>query len=254
MKTKTGINPSKIGINPSTIGINPSKIGINPSTIGINPSTIGINPSKIGIKVVLFDLGGVLIDFIGMRRIRELMPVELPEEELWRIWLTSRAVRRHDAGKSKLEEFVPEIVSELKLRISEEDFLKEFNAYKFSAYPGVENLLKELAESFTVATLSNMNETYWVRIYSGMPVMKLFKHYFASCRIGFVKPDKEAYQYAVDVLGCKPDEILFFDDNKLNVEGAKSAGLINSYRVFKVSGVREQLEKLGLLGKMTEDR
>ena len=45
-----------------------------------------------------------------------------------------------------------------------------------------------------------------------------------------IKPSSDIYLQVIDVLDCEADNIIFFDDNQRNVNGAKQLG-INAYQV-----------------------
>ena len=54
---------------------------------------------------------------------------------------------------------------------------------------------------------------------------KFFDKIIFSCDVGFMKPDKEIFDYSVDALGIKPSEVLMIGDSlKKDVEGAINAG------------------------------
>jgi putative hydrolase of the HAD superfamily len=53
----------------------------------------------------------------------------------------------------------------------------------------------------------------------------LFDRSFYSCRLGARKPDGSYFAAAIESLGCPPAEILFLDDNQLNVAGAAGMGI-----------------------------
>ncbi|MFC4009598.1 HAD family hydrolase [Nonomuraea purpurea] len=46
-----------------------------------------------------------------------------------------------------------------------------------------------------------------------------------SCRIGVVKPERRAYEICAEMIRAAPGEILFFDDNEVNVIAAREAGM-----------------------------
>lgn len=48
--------------------------------------------------VLLFDLGGVLVENVGFERLNALLPTPLPLEELKARWLASTAVRSFEVG------------------------------------------------------------------------------------------------------------------------------------------------------------
>ena len=55
--------------------------------------------------------------------------------------------------------------------------------------------------------------------------MTLFDEQYLSPEMGLVKPDREAFDHTISRLRCDPHRVLFLDDNQINVEGARRAGL-----------------------------
>jgi putative hydrolase of the HAD superfamily len=74
----------------------------------------------------------------------------------------------------------------------------------------------------------------------------LFDRLFLSFQLGLVKPDAAIFHRVVDDFGFEPDEILFLDDNQINVDSARSVGL-RAERALGVGDARQHLEQLGLL-------
>ncbi|MEV0390828.1 HAD family phosphatase [Nonomuraea sp. NPDC050643] len=46
-----------------------------------------------------------------------------------------------------------------------------------------------------------------------------------SCRIGVAKPERRAYEICAERMGVTPRDVLFFDDNEVNVLAAREAGM-----------------------------
>lgn len=46
-----------------------------------------------------------------------------------------------------------------------------------------------------------------------------------SCHVGAIKPDPAIYRVLMERLGCKPEEIVFFDDLERNVSAARDLGI-----------------------------
>ena len=61
-----------------------------------------------------------------------------------------------------------------------------------------------------------------------------------------MKPELDVYTYAIDRLGCAPQEIAFFDDNEANVKAGVAAGM-NAYRVVGFEDLKDKLKALDLL-------
>ncbi len=73
--------------------------------------------------------------------------------------------------------------------------------------------------------LSNSNALHWPRVMGDMGLGPAFDRHFVSHLTGRIKPDADAFEHVVDSLGCMPAQVLFLDDNSLNVEAAQSFGM-----------------------------
>ena len=67
------------------------------------------------VDIVLFDLGGVLIELGGVRALRELADIA-SDDEVWRRWLTCPWVRTFESGQSSTAEFADGVVPVLQQR------------------------------------------------------------------------------------------------------------------------------------------
>ncbi|MFH1505932.1 MAG: HAD family phosphatase [archaeon] len=54
--------------------------------------------------------------------------------------------------------------------------------------------------------------------------LSFFDGIFFSNEIGFVKPNKEAYEFVLKDINLKPEECIFIDDKNCNLEPAKKLG------------------------------
>jgi putative hydrolase of the HAD superfamily len=194
--------------------------------------------------VILFDLGGVLIRYDGIRKMFEWTGGKWPREELWRLWLESPAVRRFEVGASAPERFAFELIEEFGLPVSPAEFIPEFASWMKGFYPGARELVKHLKTSFRLALLSNINHVFWEKVSREDDFFEYFSEVFPSHRIGIMKPDRESFEFAIRKLGCLPERILFFDDNAINVNAAAKTGM----RALQSRGVRGVIEALDGLG------
>lgn len=178
----------------------------------------------------------------------ELTGNQMAPGELWRRWLTSAAVREFESGKSSVEDFAAGVRHEFDLPITSDQFIAEFGGWIMGPYPGAVDLLKRLGDSAILACLANTNHLHWRRVKNEMGLVQLFKFTFASHEIGTLKPDREAFQFAIDALGCPAGRILFLDDNQINIDAANSMGIV-SYRVNGLSEAEQKLTELGIGGR-----
>jgi glucose-1-phosphatase len=197
-------------------------------------------------KVILFDLGGVLIKLVGVPRMMELTKQRYSVPELWEKWLASPAIRLFESGKSTVQEFSKQIVAEFEIDIPPLQYLEEFTSWPAGKYPGVNDLLASAKKCAAIGCLSNTNELHWKRMVSTMDFIHLFDFTFPSHLTGRLKPDSDAYVLAAAQIGIQPDEVLFLDDNRINIEGAKKAGM-DAVEVHGVSEAQAHLASIGLL-------
>ena len=197
-------------------------------------------------EVVVFDLGGVLARFGGVERMRALAELD-DDEELWRRWLTCEWVRRFERGTCTPEDFAAGVVADWGLSVSGEAFLAEFREWLVGPLPGAEELVTETrATGVPVAVLSNTNKVHWEAGAGRWPLVGLFDRSFLSFEVGMVKPDREIFDHVVADLQVAPQQVLFLDDNRLNVDEARAAGL-QAQRVVGVSEARQALTDAGVL-------
>jgi HAD superfamily hydrolase (TIGR01509 family) len=196
--------------------------------------------------VILFDLGGVLIELAGIDRMLELCNHAFSADELWARWLASDGVRRFESGRASPDEFGAAMLDEFGMSIAAAQFLEEFTAWPKGVFPGSFELLQQLSTSYRLACLSNTNALHWPRVCDEMGLARYFESSFASHLVGMLKPDAEIFQHVVEQLGCPPARILFLDDNQLNVASAHAAGMV-ARRVAGLADVRTALAEVGVL-------
>jgi putative hydrolase of the HAD superfamily len=197
------------------------------------------------IDVVLFDLGGVLVELGGMSDIAAFAN-ERDEDEIWRRWLSCPWVRRFERGGCDAEAFGRGMVESWSMPVTPEIFLEAFASWPKGLLPGAKDLVNTVAEQTRVACLSNTNSIHTERQGAEFGIYELFDGLFLSHEMGLVKPDREAFDFVVQRLGCPRERILFLDDNQINVEGARAAGL-QSERTVGVPEAQGLLASAGLL-------
>jgi putative hydrolase of the HAD superfamily len=120
---------------------------------------------------------------------------------------------------------------------------------RFSSYQGItstkEELQKEIvnhlhineslvstikslkASGYTIALLTNANHLFFeTYLYPKYPdFTSLFDSMIISSSVKMIKPHQDIFIYTLETLHKKPEEILFIDDTKENVDVAKSLGI-----------------------------
>lgn len=182
------------------------------------------------IDVVLFDLGGVLIELGGMSDITAFAD-ERDEGEIWRRWLGCPWVRSFERGQCSAEDFGRGMVESWSMPVTPEDFLEAFALWPKGLLPGARELVEATAARTRIACLSNTNSIHTERQWTEFGIDSLFDGLYFSHEMGRVKPDAEAFDFAIDALDCPRERVLFLDDNQINVDGARAAGLVSERAV-----------------------
>lgn len=197
-------------------------------------------------KWLLFDLGGVLAEYVGTKKLMTWLPKAVTEEELYRCWLFSPTVRAFESGRISPVVFAADVISELGLNVRPDDFLREFPNFVTGYYPGADELLAQLSSRYPLAMLSNTNSPQWDKLCGMSSTSTLFRKLFLSFKTGYMKPDRDAFINVISHVNCMPEEILFFDDNPDNVRGAIDAG-ISGVMVKNFEDMKSKILEMGLL-------
>lgn len=198
------------------------------------------------IKVLLFDIGGVLVELGGMQTMHEWTRFQYNTQDLMDHWLLSPAVRKYESGKCSARTFSEEIICEFDLPVSTDVFMEAFKQWPSRLFDGVKELLLQLGKNYTLVSLSNTNDMHWPRIVETLGLEPLFSHHFPSHLTGLLKPDKEAFEQICRSLDIKPASTLFFDDSRRNIDAARELGLHTAH-VRGISEVKAFLHASGLL-------
>ena len=200
---------------------------------------------RADIDVVLFDLGGVLIELAGVERMLAWSPSLCTTEELWRRWLASPAVRGYESGRTGRDAFADGIIEEFALPVSREAFLAEFAHWPRTLNAGARGFLAALAPRYTLASLSNTNELHWERFEREWSLPSMFHRNFPSYAVGRLKPDADYFDHVIGELGVDPARALFVDDNRINVEAARAVGL-HARQVPRFEALSAALAEFGI--------
>lgn len=185
----------------------------------------------VSVKALVFDLGRVVLD-IDSRRAQaawasaagiELDP--LVPNYASRIQALE-AFSQHERGALSDHEFFAIVRRELALDLSHEQFLSGWNDIFVGEIEGIAPLLRETGQKYPLYALSNTNAAHHARFsVLHADLLGHFRKLYLSHEMGLRKPDAEIYRAVAADIGVRPQEILFFDDLKINVEGAQACGM-----------------------------
>jgi HAD superfamily hydrolase (TIGR01509 family) len=174
--------------------------------------------------LILFDLGGVLINPMGVPKMLAWTNGLISQEDLWKKWVGSPAVMALESGKISLETFADGVIDEFDLPVNRTEFISEFKNWAENLYPGVRNLLTRLSADYPLATLSNTNTLHWEWFKNQSGVYDHFTYHFPSHLTGLTKPNEETFYHVIEELPYESKNILFIDDFKENIVSAIQCG------------------------------
>ncbi len=148
-------------------------------------------------------------------------------------------------GEITEEKFWKAIIARFNLKDFTIDELRE--SY-FASSPLREEmiaLIKELKKKYTSALLSNLAVDMSTRIRDQVPFNELFGVVVFSHEVGMVKPGPEIYKLILEKLGRKPEECIFIDDSKTNINAAAQLGIDGVHFQNSTQAIEELKKKLG---------
>ena len=174
-----------------------------------------LNKVKADFEVILFDLGGVLVELGG----DPIPPDWLPDENQFDLsdWFSSETAVSFHKGLVSPQQFAETLKKDLKIEASPERIIEHF--------------------------------THWPRITSEFKIAKYFEQMFASHQLQKAKPEFEIFEHVVSELGVEPGKILFLDDNQDNITVSRKLGI----HAIHTKGIQQTRKTLSDVGVISED-
>lgn len=198
--------------------------------------------------LVLFDVGGVLVDW-NDRWLYHVVSkrFEIQEKSLTRE--CEKEIRNLHTGKISEKDFWRKIgkkVNSVELGAVKKSLIYDTFKEKSKINNSILKIVKNIQENkIKVGMLSNL-ETTTHSILDESGILDIFEFQFYSHKIGFVKPDKRIFKYVLDNVSFKPSELFFIDDKISNVKAASSMG-IKSIKYINSKKLKQDLENYKIL-------
>ena len=183
-------------------------------------------------KVLLFDLGGVLIDVDYHKTITAFSQLGVAHpSELYNQFGQNQLFDQYEKGEVSSDYFIQQLKPLTNEGVSEAQVIEAWNAM-IGAFP-IEKLdfITLLSKQYKCFLLSNTNEIHLEKVVVNLkdtPYEKLddlFVKCFYSHLIGKRKPDVDTFNWVINQMGVKAEDTLFIDDSPQHIEGALKAGL-----------------------------
>lgn len=198
-------------------------------------------------KCILFDIGGVLVDW-HMSWITSEISKQFDIQEDLIISAFDKHLHELDSGKINESDFWHNIATETNsdsLKNNKESLWGTY--FRKNAVPqiDVKKLSIDLKQNgFVIGIISNI-EKVTHEVVDDWDMLSHFEHQFMSYQIGFSKPDPRIYEHVIQKLPYSADELLFIDDKPSNVESAKNCGM-SSIHFTNLDNLQSSLEQFGV--------
>jgi 2-haloacid dehalogenase len=197
---------------------------------------------------VVFDLGGVLIDWNPRHLYRKLFAGDDAAMEYFLANVcTSEWNLQQDAGRPFAKAF-----NSLKSQYPDysamiDAWFERFNEMMAGSIPGTVDVLAELREAnVPVFALSNWSAETFPFAQKRFEFLQWFQGILLSADVRLVKPDPRIFEHFCQIFGLDAESIVYIDDLARNVEAATKIGML-AIRFTDAASLREKLLQLGLL-------
>jgi 2-haloacid dehalogenase len=205
-------------------------------------------PPEPSIQAVIFDIGGVLLDWNPRHLYRKLFDDERAMERFLTNVCTAEWHEENDRG-------VPFAVTCAELAARHPEYAEQIWAWgrrseEMIAGPigGTVDILRELRRrSVRCYALTNMEAETYPRRLERYEFLHWFDGTVVSSAEGIIKPDPEIFRRLLRRFGLAPETTLFIDDSARNTAAAAALGM--QTELFRsADDLRRRLEAAGVLG------
>jgi 2-haloacid dehalogenase len=198
-------------------------------------------------RAVVFDLGGVLLDWNPRHLYRKLFDDETEMERFLSEVCTMEWHHAHDLGVPPEETSPPLAAAHPEHAEMIWAWTQRTEEMLSGPIDGTVEILEELtAAGVPCYALTNMESWTYPSRRERYAFLTWFDGTVVSGLEGVAKPDPRVFELLLDRFGLIAAETLFIDDSAKNVEAAKAVGL-RAIQFESSAALRRSLERAGLL-------
>ena len=183
------------------------------------------------IKNIVFDFGGVIADLDRQKAVEAFKSLGIQEAEKYLDpYLQSGAFLEVENGKTDAAGFIAAMQEVSRRELSFAQVQDAWLAFITGiSRKKLDYILSLRDRHYNTYLLSNTNPFImdWAcseRFPWGLPLDAYFDKMYFSYKAGFTKPDERIFKYMLGDSGIKPDETLFVEDGKANIDTAGKLG------------------------------
>lgn len=200
------------------------------------------------IKNIIFDMGGVLIDYDPEKTLNELFDKETAGillKEIFRNEIWAEKDRGTVCAKEIIEAKKDLIPAAVFPKVCE--MVENFYPY-MPPFEKMHALVKQLkSKGYGIYLLSNASSDFHLHR-SEIPALSLFDGVLISADHKLLKPEKEIYEALYKEFNLNPEECFFIDDVEKNIDGAAKTGMSgHCYSHGDIEILKKDLVSKGIL-------
>ena len=188
---------------------------------------------KNNIKLLLFDLGGVIINLYPEKTFHAFSEIaDLPKNKIMAAYEDAAYFKLHEKGLLKNDVFRDKLRSALNFVTDDTTLDSAWNAMLGDIPNERINQIRELKKQYKCMVLSNTNAIHERAFHQILQKAHAYKHLnelfdkvFFSHELNERKPNIKIYKDVIARCGFKAEEILFLDDSIVNTDAAERAGM-----------------------------
>ena len=198
-------------------------------------------------KVLVFDLGGVLIDWNPRYLYRKIVDDEDDIDTFLAEVCTAEWNLKQDAGRALAEATAERIALFPEKKSLIEAFYDRWEEMLGGEIAETVEILRELkGKGETLYALTNWSgETFPIAL-QRFDFLQWFEGTIVSGTEQLAKPDPTIFHLLLDRYGLQADSCLFIDDSKINIEAAGRIGF-ETHHFTSANGLRQYLNQENLL-------
>lgn len=184
-----------------------------------------MKPSQI--DTIIFDLGGVLIDWNPRHLFRKLFEEEAEMEYFLEEVCTGDWNEQQDGGRPFAEAIAEKTAAFPKYAPQIKAFFDRWAEMLGGPIKGTVDILEQIhqAERFRLLALTNWSHETWPIAWERYGFLRYFEDILVSGQEQLKKPDPRIYHLLSERNNINPGQALFIDDSLRNVKAARREGM-----------------------------
>ena len=205
-----------------------------------------------GRPVIVYDLGGVLIDWNPRHLYRKLI-----EDEAIMEWFLAEVCHtawneEQDRGRDFAAAIEEAAARHPEYRPLIEAYFERWAEMMAGEIEGAVAILEELKNAgCELHALTNWSAETFPHARERFAFLEWFETILVSADVGLIKPDPAIFQLLLERIGRTPAECIYIDDNPNNVASAAALGF-DAITFQRAAQLRDALEGRGLLARPGE--